>query len=140
MDTVEFIATMTIFTLFGLALILMHFEDLLTRLSAAATLLWVEAASAAENVQAPVSKGEEAAADGELSSTVRMGSFGIGTLLIAAGLLKLKQAADTQGQKVKYGDGLWRLFVGACLASVPAVYAASTAVPTMTGVNPLVLH
>lgn len=115
--------------------------NLVSRISAAATLLWIDAASAAEPAQAPTPKGGESVADDGWSSTIRMGSFGIGSLLIAAGLLRLKQAADTQGKEVKYGDGLWRLFVGACLAAVPAVYAVSPAVSTMTGINPLVdLH
>lgn len=61
-----------------------------------------------------------------VGSMVQYGSYGVGALLIAAGLLKLKQAADTQGQQVKYGDGLWRLAVGAGLAAIPAVLGTST--------------
>lgn len=95
--------------------------DILSKITAAITLLWIEAASAAECVQLPTPKGGEAAINEEMSSTIRMGTFGIGSVLIAAGLLKLKQAADTQGKEVKYGDGLWRLTLGAVLASAPAV-------------------
>lgn len=61
-----------------------------------------------------------------VSTTVQYSSYGIGALMIAAGLMKLKQAADTQGQQVKYGDGLWRLAVGAGLAAIPAVLGTST--------------
>lgn len=39
----------------------------------------------------------------------------------AAGLMKLKQAADTQGQQVKYGEGLWRLGLGSAMVGLPAV-------------------
>lgn len=48
------------------------------------------------------------------------GGFLVGVVLVIAGLMKLKQAADTQGQQVKYGEGLWRLAVGAGLVAVPA--------------------
>lgn len=49
------------------------------------------------------------------------GAFLAGIGLSGAGLLKLKQAADTGGQQVKYGEGLWRLGVGAGLTALPAV-------------------
>jgi hypothetical protein len=49
------------------------------------------------------------------------GAFMIGVIMVAAGLMKLKQAADTQGQQVKYGEGLWRLAVGAGLVAVPTL-------------------
>lgn len=44
-----------------------------------------------------------------------------GVVMVATGLMKLKQAADTQGQQVKYGEGLFRLAVGAGLVGVPAL-------------------
>ncbi len=49
------------------------------------------------------------------------GSFLAGIGLSGAGLLKLKAAADSQGQQVKYSEGLWRIGVGAGLASLPVV-------------------
>lgn len=49
------------------------------------------------------------------------GAVLIGVGFVAAGLMKLKQAADTQGQQVKYGEGIWRLVVGAGLVAVPAL-------------------
>jgi hypothetical protein len=52
---------------------------------------------------------------------VVIGAFLVGVIFIGAGLMKLKQAADTQGQQVKYGEGLWRLVVGGGLVAVPAV-------------------
>src|SRR3546814_2841438 len=56
----------------------------------------------------------------ELGNLVIAGGFLGGIALIAAGLMKLKQAADTQGQQVKYSEGMWRLGVGAALVAVPA--------------------
>lgn len=58
---------------------------------------------------------------GGISELVMAGSFVAGLVLAAAGLMKLKQAADTQGQQVKYADGLWRLGIGVCLVALPAV-------------------
>lgn len=46
-----------------------------------------------------------------------LGGVGIG----GAGLMKLKQAAETQGQQVKYSEGMWRVGVGAGLIAIPAV-------------------
>lgn len=62
---------------------------------------------------------------GDVAEATKWGGIAIGTLLIGAGLLKLKQAADTQGQQVKYGDGLWRLAVGAGLAGMSSMLAVS---------------
>jgi hypothetical protein len=64
-----------------------------------------------------------------LGKVVVGGAFLGGIGLSGAGLLKLKQAADSGGQQVKYGEGLWRLGVGAGLASLPVV--------TNTGVGTL---
>lgn len=61
---------------------------------------------------------------GQLSSIgalVGGGAFLGGIFFIATGLFKLKQAADTQGQQVKYGDGVWRLALGSALVALPAV-------------------
>src|SRR3546814_14715269 len=44
---------------------------------------------------------------GELGNLVVAGGFLAGIALIAAGLMKLNQAADTQGQPVKYSQGMW---------------------------------
>lgn len=61
----------------------------------------------------------------DIATATKYGGVAIGTLLIGAGLLKLKQAADTQGQQVKYGDGLWRLAVGAGLAGMSSMMAVT---------------
>jgi hypothetical protein len=63
------------------------------------------------------------------------GSFLAGVGFVAAGLMKLKQAADTQGQQVKYGEGLWRLAVGAGLVAVPAVTGTLTQTAGLGGVS-----
>jgi hypothetical protein len=44
-----------------------------------------------------------------------------GIVLMITGLIKLKQAAETQGQQVKYSEGLWRCVVGAGLIAIPAL-------------------
>jgi len=49
------------------------------------------------------------------------GMFLGGVAVGGAGLMKLKQAAETQGQQVKYSDGMWRVAVGAGLIAIPAV-------------------
>ena len=50
-----------------------------------------------------------------------LGSVVGGVVMLGAGLMKLKQAADTQGQQVKYSEGMWRLAVGAGLVGIPAL-------------------
>ena len=58
---------------------------------------------------------------GYLGQAVVAGAFFIGIIMVITGLIKLKAAADTQGNQVKYSEGLWRLAVGAGLIAVPAV-------------------
>lgn len=60
----------------------------------------------------------------QMKSVVKVvsgGSFVVGIVLIAGGLMKLKAAVDSQGQQVKYGDGLWRLALGSALCALPVV-------------------
>lgn len=57
---------------------------------------------------------------GQLGQAVVMGAFFIGIIMVIAGLMKLKAAADNPNQ-AKYSDGLWRLAVGAGLIAIPAV-------------------
>lgn len=56
-----------------------------------------------------------------VSDLIVAGSFLSGLILSAAGLMKLKQAADTQGQQVPYSHGIVRLVVGSGLVAVPAI-------------------
>jgi hypothetical protein len=58
---------------------------------------------------------------GNLGTAITGGSFIVGLVFIGAGMMKLKAAVDSQGQQTKYGEGLWRLGLGAGLAAVPAV-------------------
>lgn len=63
-------------------------------------------------------------------------SFLGGLAMSAAGLLKLKQASETQGQQVRYGEGLWRLGLGSALVAVPGVIkmgVATTGMEVSTG-------
>lgn len=64
---------------------------------------------------------------GQIGNLALAGGFVGGIVMIAAGLMKLKQAADTQGQQVKYGEGMWRLGVGAGLVAIPALANMGTA-------------
>jgi hypothetical protein len=56
-----------------------------------------------------------------VSKVISGGAFVAGIVLIAGGLMKLKQAVDSQGQQTKYGDGLWRLALGSALCALPVV-------------------
>lgn len=49
------------------------------------------------------------------------GAFLIGVIMVAGGLMKLKQAAENQGQNPPYSSGLWRLALGAGLVALPAL-------------------
>jgi hypothetical protein len=57
---------------------------------------------------------------GAVGKLLVAGSFVGGIVMLASGLMKLKQAAETQGQQVKYGEGMWRVAVGAGLIAIPA--------------------
>ena len=56
-----------------------------------------------------------------VGNLVVAGSFLGGLGLATAGLFKLKAAADSGGQQVKYSEGMWRLAVGGGLVAIPAV-------------------
>lgn len=49
------------------------------------------------------------------------GMFLAGVVIGGMGLVKLKQAAETQGHQVKYSEGMWRIVVGAGLIAIPAL-------------------
>lgn len=53
-----------------------------------------------------------------IGTLIVAGALIVGIVLIIAGLLKLKQASDTQGQQVKWADGIWRIVVGVGLVSI----------------------
>lgn len=57
---------------------------------------------------------------GQIGKLMVAGAFVLGIVMLASGLQKLKQAADTQGQQVKYSEGMWRIAVGAGLVAIPA--------------------
>ena len=58
---------------------------------------------------------------GSVGKVVLAGGAIGGIVLMITGLIKLKQAAETQGQQVKYSEGLWRCVVGAGLIAIPAL-------------------
>ncbi|MCV9964593.1 hypothetical protein OIU34_22135 [Pararhizobium sp. BT-229] len=57
---------------------------------------------------------------GQVGKMTIAGMFLLGIVAIGAGLSKLKQAAETQGQQVKYSEGMWRIGIGAALVAIPA--------------------
>jgi hypothetical protein len=58
---------------------------------------------------------------GSVGKVILAGGVVTGIVLMITGLIKLKQAAETQGQQVKYSEGLWRCVVGAGLIAIPAL-------------------
>lgn len=61
---------------------------------------------------------------GSFASIVELflgGAFMVGIIFAVMGIMRLKAAADSQGQQVKYSEGLWRLGVAAALMGVPAI-------------------
>jgi hypothetical protein len=75
-------------------------------------------AEAADGIGPTATKlGQQMGAVGKL---LIAGAFVGGIVMLASGLMKLKQAAETQGQQVKYGEGMWRVAVGAGLIAIPA--------------------
>ena len=59
------------------------------------------------------------------------GAFLAGAFFVVAGIFKIKAAADTQGQQVKYSEGLWRILIGAALCLAP--WVISVAMASITG-------
>ena len=76
----------------------------------------------AENVEGNLS---------QIASLVVAGAFLGGIAFVAMGLMRLKAAVDSQGQQVKYSEGLWRLGLGAALVALPAV--TGTGIGTLFG-------
>jgi hypothetical protein len=88
-------------------------------LMASATMaLMADSASAADTAGATADKLITQA--GSVGKLMVAGSFIGGLVMLATGLMKLKQAADTQGNQVKYSEGMWRCGVGAGLVAIPA--------------------
>ena len=54
------------------------------------------------------------------------GAFLVGVIMVAGGLMKLKQASENQGQNPPYSSGLWRLALGAGLVALPALTSMLT--------------
>ena len=54
------------------------------------------------------------------------GSFVTGIVMLGGGLMKLKQAADSQGQQTRYAEGLWRLAAGTGLVAIPSLAGVLT--------------
>lgn len=52
-----------------------------------------------------------------------------GLLMCVTGLVKLKQAAEADGEGIPYSEGAWRISVGAGLVAVPAIMGAAAGAP-----------
>lgn len=58
---------------------------------------------------------------GAIGQLILGGAFLVGLGFTVTGLMRLKAAMETQGQQVKYSEGLMRLGIGIFLVAVPAV-------------------
>jgi len=56
-----------------------------------------------------------------VGKVIGAGAFVAGLAFVAMGLMRLKAAVDSQGQQVKYSEGVWRIVVGVGLVALPAV-------------------
>jgi hypothetical protein len=56
---------------------------------------------------------------GNIGKLMIAGSFLGGIVMLGSGLMKLKQAAESQGTQTKYSEGMWRVGVGAGLVAIP---------------------
>ena len=63
------------------------------------------------------------------------GAFLVGVIMVAGGLMKLKQASENQGQNPPYSSGLWRLALGAGLVALPALTGMLTQSAGVGGVT-----
>ena len=68
-----------------------------------------------------------------IATVISMSSVVVGLVMIFIGLMKLKEAADSQGQKIGYGSGLWRLAIGGVLCADFEI--ANIIKGTVTGVD-----
>jgi hypothetical protein len=66
-----------------------------------------------------------------IAKLLMSGAFLAGAFFVVAGIFKIKAAADTQGQQVKYSEGLWRILIGAALCLAP--WVISVAMASVTG-------
>jgi hypothetical protein len=95
-------------------------SDLPYRAAAAATVALMSSGNAKAADIGDVSTGLTGQL-GDVGKLAVAGSFLGGLVMVATGLMKLKQASDSQGGRATYGEGFWRLAVGAGLVAVPAV-------------------
>lgn len=63
------------------------------------------------------------------------GAFLGGIYMLAGGLVKLKQASESQGQQTPYSAGMWRLALGGGLVALPALANMMTQSSGLNGVT-----
>jgi len=91
-------------------------------LLAAATLLALSAGEASAQATDIASVATKAMTQIKSVGTLTVGAaFLVGVIMVAGGLMKLKQSSENQGQNPPYSAGLWRLGLGAGLVALPAV-------------------
>ena len=74
--------------------------------------------------------------EGQMASIFTVANYGfmlLGIFFVGTGLMRLKAAVDSQGQQVKYSEGLWRLGLGGLLIAVPVVTGIGN--QTLLGAN-----
>lgn len=88
-------------------------------LAAVATVaLFADTASAQDNIGTVAGNVRDQL--GNVGKLMVAGGFVGGLVMLASGLMKLKQAADNQGKNPSYSEGMWRVAVGAGLVAIPA--------------------
>lgn len=58
---------------------------------------------------------------GSMFQIATLGFALLGIFFVGTGLMRLKAAVDSQGQQVKYSEGIWRLGLGGLLIAVPVI-------------------
>ena len=100
--------------------------------------IWASAAIVVAMTPRSASAAEPEGGIGTVAKTVEGNFASIGSLLISGaflagagfvvmGLFRLKAAVDSQGQQVKYSEGLWRILLGAALCVAPWVMTVAIA-------------
>ena len=66
-----------------------------------------------------------------IAPVITLGAAFLGTFFVITGILKLKAAAESQGQQVKYSEGIWRIAIGSML--IGGVTIAGTGMNSLLG-------
>jgi hypothetical protein len=92
----------------------------------------IAAMSGADDAQAATASNIGGVASGLMDQVANVGKVTIagaflgGIYMLAGGLIKLKQASESQGQQTPYSAGMWRLALGGGLVALPAMASVLT--------------